>query len=166
VSGSGGGGDVVPGNLISDGDFSQGLGMWHVTALTGALASAPTITDGTMCVGVAAYQAIVVGWPTDSTQGVPLSAGTYTLSYSASVSGASTLQIIAKVGSAMGGSTDFTSTDTLNGSLVQTFKDTGMAIADPDGGDANAGVAFVVTDTTNATINLCFASISLTRVNN
>jgi hypothetical protein len=50
--------------------------------------------------------------------------------------------------------------------LVQTFKDTGMAIADPDGGDANAGVAFVVTDTTNATINLCFASISLTRMNN
>jgi hypothetical protein len=158
ATGSGGASGTVPGTLITDGDFSQGLGPWHVTALNGT-AAAPTVADGMVCFGIVSYQTIVLGWPMDNSMGVPLSVGSYVLSYSASVSGAPSLQILAKVGPTNGG-TDFQSTDTLSSSQLQTFHDIGMA--DPDGGDPNAGVAFVVTDTATTNGNVCFANISLT----
>ncbi len=82
-------------NLITNGDFSDGIVSWNTNGATANY----TITDGVWCGQFLTTDSrIILGWPQFSSDAIPLS-GNYTLSFKMSLTGNAT--ILAKVGQAV-----------------------------------------------------------------
>jgi hypothetical protein len=145
-------------NLITNGDFSDGVTYWNVTQATTG------VTYGTSgssyCVSLPSYAIATLGWPDSlsSSVAVPIAAGYgYTLSYSVSTT-APLYSFSVKVGHAV---TPYTS-------VYSTSLDRPGATATqfvhsftPSSSDTGAGIAFTL-DATDAT-TVCFAAVSLVR---
>jgi hypothetical protein len=89
------GGSSTEGNLIPNGDFSQGTTGWKLEG-SGTLA----VRDGAACVAIDSADEVFLGWPPDASSAAKLNGGTqYSLSYRAKSSGAN-IGVTAKVGHA------------------------------------------------------------------
>jgi hypothetical protein len=159
AGGSGGGG--ASGNLIVNGDFSNGQTDWGVTVQAGGLASQIYVITGQLCFSLAANTTVTIGWPTDPSTAFAIRSGVkYQLSYDAST----VVQLTsfeAKVGQAVPPytGTDYRVNETVFTGSAQTFTHTFTAAAD----DLQAGLAFNVVSATGT--NLCLGAVSLGIVN-
>jgi hypothetical protein len=144
------------GNLIANGDFSNGPTNWNITV---ANTQPPlTITNGELCVSLIDNGAEVIGWG-DATTSMNLAANvSYTLSYQASVSSA-LYSYTLHVGSAIPGFTiDAEFDNDAPGTALQTFTHTFSLTT----ADAHAGVAFQMQFITGAPV-FCLDNVTLTQ---
>ena len=143
------GGSAAAGNLIPNGDFSQGSTGWKLEG-SGTMA----VTDGAMCVALDSADEVSLGWPPDASSAAKLDGGTkYTLSYRAKSSD-SKIGVTAKVGHAADPwTTLMEESDTVGsswGPLSHTFT--------PESTDDAAGVVFKMS---GAKGEVCFADVVL-----
>jgi hypothetical protein len=90
-------------NLVSNGDFEQGLEPWGVHAIglaSSESAPKPALKGGALCTRIAGGQEVIVGWPVEGRpEAVELIAGQrYEMSLTASSSGASPASCFVKLG--------------------------------------------------------------------
>jgi hypothetical protein len=130
---------TVPGNLIMNGDFSDGTNLWEIKQSATTVVSEP-VTNGMLCFALTSDQYFTVGWPAIGIMGADLPAGGYTLSFKASSSGAlPLLEFTAKVGAAAPPyAADYTQSEML-GPDLQTY-----SLPFQTTGDSDAGVVFLV----------------------
>lgn len=149
------------GNLITNGDFSQGMNYWHVEQGSNK-SGYPSAATPYLCVTLSNGPTYIVGWDPTLTGNPPLDlpqGATYTLSYKAWTTGME-VDVEAKVG--MTGQPYTPDLDVANPKdsvqASQVFNHTfTMATT-----DSSAGIAFVFTGTTsNSGIDVCFDDVSL-----
>jgi hypothetical protein len=89
-------------NLLRNGDFSRGVAPWGVSAWKDKGVNAPhphRLEQGVLCFDVLPEQAVLIGWPSDSSSAAPLLARRhYQLSFRASASGSLPVRASANVG--------------------------------------------------------------------
>jgi hypothetical protein len=150
-----------PGNLILNGDFSQGGNFWSIVSGTGT----PTANNGALCVFVGAQTYAILGWPEpQGTLGPPLTPGAmYTFSYMAQATPA--VAIDAKVGHSMSPFTADYETPAGVGDAVPAsfmmFSHTFMAPTSP--AETSVGIAFQIpaSGSTTSVEQVCFKNVSL-----
>ncbi len=134
-------GGQAAGELITNGDFSNGVNSWGLPAnSTIGTVSGPTVTNGALCVTLGAASSTTIGYPSGGTPPFQLNAGaTYRFSYQASLSPSGGTTIEAKIGqtvtpySATG--SDFmnepigTSLQTLTHMFTRASTDSSMGVA-------------------------------------
>jgi hypothetical protein len=141
TGGSSGVGGQPSGNLVSNGDFSNGETGWGIPAMMGSLSHA--VTGGAFCVTLSTVGSATIGYPAGATPPIQINGGaSYRFSYQAMISsGSATFE--AKVGQTMP-PYDATGSDwpgePVGGSL-QTFTHTFTRASS----DSMMGVAFNVT---------------------
>lgn len=167
ASGSGLGGGSPTGNLVVNGDFSNGLSDWHTVTLPKTIDPNETLTSGLVCVQVPPIATYVsIGWPADVASAFSLVAGQmYLFSFQASWSGSLSFYE-AKVGGAMSPNQDDftapTTAATMSAQALQTFSYRFR----PTMGDPAAGVAFSAANAdSSTTVTFCIANVSVTPVN-
>ncbi|MGA2447910.1 MAG: hypothetical protein ABTD50_04455 [Polyangiaceae bacterium] len=146
-----------PGNLVTNGDFSQGMDYWNVQG--GSSASGyPSDATPYLCVTLNNGASYVVGWtPSPS---FPLPVGSYAFSYKAWTTGTA-VSVEAKVADSISPfqPVDFDQNnpqDSVSTSQVFTHSFTTTAV------DPNVGIAFLFDGASaNAGINVCFDDVTL-----
>jgi hypothetical protein len=156
--------DVVPGNLIVNGDFSEGYTDWNLTIQGGPTGSSADVSTGALCLTLMPAVSVTLGWPSDPASSAVLSAGVnYRLSYQ--VSASLPLSLETKVGLAVSpyDPVDFDVTNEMPGTELQEF----THVFSPAQSDPMAGLAFnfVAQASYNAQgpvgTTVCFDNISL-----
>jgi hypothetical protein len=173
ATGGGGGASPVANNQIMNGDFSNGSSApWHVSS--GSNQAPPStdvtsaVTNGELCVTVtASYYGFTIGWPQSTPPFAVLQANTtYELYYQMSTT-ATLYSLEAKVGSATGAQTDFstltppaTTDKPVAGAGLQTFTHTFVPAS---GADPMAGIAFNISsgDTSSSPLTVCIDNVAL-----
>jgi hypothetical protein len=154
ATGSGGSGSGT--NLVTNGDFSQGMTGWNVSENT---PMSMGVNNGQFCISLnSGTNEVIVGWG-DGTAAANISASsTYTLSYQASAS-AGLSEFDAHVGQAVSPYTldKDVGNETLTSSM-QTFTHMFM----PAQNDSQAGVAFLI-KASGGTSMVCIDNVSLTQ---
>ena len=151
---SGGGfeGGGTPGNIVANGDFSQGMTNWNVQGGSNKQGY-PSDATPYVCVTMNSGTQYVVGWNSPTTLDLP-PGNSYTLSYKGWTTGAAQ-SVEAKVGLSYSPyNADLDATDSIQTSQVFTHKFT-IGNDDP-----SAGVAFVFT-ASNSGIDICFDDVTL-----
>jgi hypothetical protein len=134
-------GGQAAGELITNGDFSNGVNSWGLPAnSTIGTVTGPTVTNGALCVTLGAASSTTIGYPSGGTPPFQLNAGaTYRFSYQASLSPSGGTTIEAKIGqtvtpySAIG--SDFTnepigtSLQTVTHMFTRASSDSSMGVA-------------------------------------
>ena len=144
------------GNLITNGDFSNGEANWGFPAMMGSITHA--VTNGSLCVTLMPPSAsVTIGYPPTGTAGFQLTAGsTYTFSYQASAS-ANNTTLTARVGQTVS-PYDAPGSEWMNepvGASLQTFTHTFTRASS----DSSMGVAFNVA---GGPSTVCIDNVSLT----
>jgi hypothetical protein len=143
------GGSSTEGNLIENGDFSQGNAGWTLEG-SGSLA----VTDGAACVALDSADEVFLGWPPDASSAATLDGGTqYTLSYRAQSSDPR-IGVTAKVGHAADPWTTLLEEPDTVGSSWSTFSHSFT----PESTDDAAGVVFRMS---GAAGEVCFDDVVL-----
>ena len=155
IGGDGGGG-LGP-NLITNGDFSNGLPPWHVVDINNSgIPIVDSIQNGQLC--VTDNQHLLIGWPATAAGSVALAPNSpYVFSYQARFVGPETspVTLFAHVGPFTGGS-DGGGTDLLTPTL-QTYW---HPFTSTSTGDPTAGVAFDMNNVPAGTA-VCVGGVSL-----
>ncbi len=141
-------------NLVTDGDFSQPSSpLWAVVAGAGTV----TVTNGELCVSVAAGGQATLGWPQPAgSPGAVVAPGTsYTFSYKARAT--QPLSVDAKVGQSNPPyAADFESANEPVTTSVQTLTHTFTTSQ----GDSSTGIAFAFMAGSSAN-QVCFQAVAL-----
>jgi hypothetical protein len=139
VGGATGTGGQSAGNLIVNGDFSNGEDSWGFPVMTGGVTHA--VTGGALCVTLSGTSSVTIGYPSGATPPFQIIGGaSYRFSYQASVSAGNTT-FEAKVGNTQPPLYDATGSDWMNEPLsatLQTFTHTFTRAST----DSSMGVAF------------------------
>jgi endoglucanase len=153
-------------NLISNGDFSQGLAPWGAHAAgddqgrTAAPPPEPRLIDGALCTTVHGGQEVIVGWPVSgSSESFALTAGkSYALFLRISASGPLPVQCVIKVGHQIAPYTAAFTTRLPSNATLQRFAVTFA----PDHDDDRAGVALECRAEAGTSVaDVCIDDVSL-----
>jgi hypothetical protein len=150
---SGSGSDAASGNLVTNGDFSQGNAAWGISSGTATIG----VTNGELCVS-AGSGSIVLGWPQAPATALMLTSGSsYEFSY-----GARTMQgnlmVEAKVANSMS-STNYMPVDSDSMDAVTSTAKTFTHSFTPSTTDPSAGIAFIFSLGNGQ--QACFTNVSL-----
>jgi hypothetical protein len=162
-AGAGGAGGVSPGaNIITNGDFSNGLIGWGLTTDTGTLAG-QMISNGQLCMTLGTYTTVTLGFPGDLSGAFALTGGvSYQISYQASTT-VSVGKLEVKLGSDLPPytQTEFLTDADVPGSAPLTFTHQfSVATTDPQ-----AGLAFNIVSGPSISTTVCVANVSLVALN-
>jgi hypothetical protein len=147
----GGGGATASGNLITNGDFSNGMTDWHVENPNGN----SNINNGRFCL-TSPSSSTLLAWMSSGANVMLDGAKMYRLSYAASVSSGNNVRLHFKIAlSVQPYTSDYEVDDTLN-TMTKTFMHTFMPM---NGSDANTGIAITVPNGTNGTV--CVDDVSI-----
>ena len=137
---NGAGGGSPPGDLITNGDFANGMANWHIENGNG------TITNGRLCL-TSPSSSMLLGWT--ATSNVTLD-GTkmYRLSYAASATPGNVKMHVKVALSVQPYTSDYEVDEMLNNNM-RMFTHTFMPM---NGTDANMGIAITVPNGTDATV--------------
>jgi hypothetical protein len=163
VTGDGGAtgtGGATNANMIKNGSFNVDDTYWHYD-LYGAGISTHAVVAGQLCITVGAGGEVVVGYPTNVLDSMPLVAGyKYMLSYVAVKSGTGTCSLETKVGHAVTPFTpylDIVSVPVTTTPTVLSHQLT-ATVTDP-----NVGIALIVLGSVG-TSTICFDDVALVRM--
>jgi hypothetical protein len=161
AAGSANGGSATSGNLIVNGDFSQGDAHWEYYPPSGTYTYA--VVSGRLCVTLGSYGYVVVGWPLEKNLAVPLAAGaSYTLSYTVSATQPGEVSLMTKVGHAESPYTAVIETPV----SLSTTPETRTHTFSSTSGDSGAGIAFTLQATYYSSANqICFDDVALALAN-
>jgi hypothetical protein len=140
-------------NLITNGDFSQGMTLWNTVNGTQTI----TVTNGELCVDSPAGTVVTLAWPQNSTgPALTLSmSASYTFSYKARATSMN-VTVDAKVGhTASPYTADFETASDAVTTSEQPFTHTFTPAQD----DSSTGLAFMFTSTNAQSV--CFQAVSL-----
>jgi hypothetical protein len=153
--GSGAGGSDGGGNMIVNGDFSDGESSWQLI-MYGAATVTHGVQNGVFCMNMQAGASVTLGWPAAPAQAISLVKGTrYHFAFGASASAPRTSFFFeAKVGSGR----SFDIVDDYVEPTFQPFQQTFTASED----EAATGIAFNIS--TGVTMDVCLDSIDLRTV--
>jgi hypothetical protein len=159
TSGSGGSGGGSPGaNIITNGDFSNGLAGWGLATDAGTLAG-QMITNGQLCMTLGTYTTVTLGFPSDLSGAFALTGGVnYQISYQASTT-VSVGKLEVKLGSDLPPytQTEFLTDADVPGSAPLTFTHQfSVATTDPQ-----AGLAFNIVSGPSISTTVCVSNVSL-----
>jgi hypothetical protein len=152
-----------PGNLVTNGDFSQGTNLWGIVSGAGT----PTATGGSLCVTVSASGLAILGWPEpQGTPGPPLVPGaTYMFTYMAQAT--PPIAIDAKVGHSMSPYTADFETPTGGDPVTTGYTTfTHMFNAPTSPAETSAGIAFQIpsSGSTTGAEQVCFKNVNLVQM--
>jgi hypothetical protein len=148
--GAGGSGGGVSGNLITNGDFSNGMTDWHVENPNGN----STVNNGRFCL-TSPSGSTLLAWMTSGANLVLDGSTMYRLTYSASSTSANVRMHFKVALSVQPYTSDYEVDDTLNNTM-RTFTHTFTPMS---GTDANTGIAITVPNGTNGTV--CVDDVSI-----
>jgi hypothetical protein len=155
IGGTTGTGGTTAGNIVINGDFSNGETGWGLPAMLGTVSHA--VTGGAFCVTLGAVSSATIGYPAGATPPFQINAGVaYRFSYQASLSSGS-IALEAKVGQTMT-PFDATGSDWVGesaGTSLQTFTHVFTRTTT----DSSMGVAF---NLTGGPGTACFDNVVLT----
>jgi hypothetical protein len=152
---TGSGGSSPTNNLITNGDFSQGMTNWNLTGSP----SSSGVNNGEYCMMVTMAQGqIILGWGGSTTSLNLMANVAYTLTYQARASNGATVDV--HIGQAVGSfNLDKDLGNDSPGSGTQTFtKMFTLTTADPQ-----AGVAFLVSTSSTGGSMVCFDNLVVTQ---
>lgn len=156
------GGASLGANIITNGDFSNGLAGWGLTTDAGTLAG-QMITNGQLCMTMGTYTTVTLGFPGDLSGAFALTGGVnYQVSYQASTN-VSVGKLEVKLGSDLPPytQTDFLSDADVPGSAPLTFTHQfSVATTDPQ-----AGLAFNIVSGPSISTTVCVSNVSLVAIN-
>ncbi len=158
--GGGGSEGGVAGNLVTNGDFSQGMSDWAVQGGSNA-SGFPSAATPYLCVTLNNNVSYVIGWTPPSPLDLPPGTS-YTLSYKAWTTGSTAVDVEAKVGLSYSPYTADLDVNSPQDSVQtsQTFVHTFTTTTD----DPSAGIAFlVVGSSATSGNNICFDDVTLVR---
>ena len=152
TGGSGGGGGAsASGNLITNGDFSNGMTDWHVENPNGN----SNITNGRFCL-TSPSSSTLLAWMTSGANVMLDGAKMYRLSYAASATSGNTVRLHFKIALSVQPYTSDYEVDDMVNNMTKTFTHTFMPM---NGSDANMGIAITVPNGTNGTV--CVDDVSI-----
>jgi hypothetical protein len=147
------------GNLVANGDFSEGVTHWTLTNQASFTAPTYAASNGQLCVMMTGISSVTLGWPSDLASTFPLSQGaSYTFSYQVSTT-TPLSGFEAKIdGRYAPYRSQFDVTTDVPTSNPQAFTHTFVAMA-----DTGAGIAFNIMGSAGSTqsFSVCFQYVSL-----
>ena len=154
-SATGSGGSSPGNNLVTNGDFSQGMMDWNLTGSP----SSSGVNNGEYCMMLTMSQGqIILGWGDSSTSLNLMANVNYTLTYQARASNGATVDV--HIGQAVGSfNLDKDLGNDSPGSGTQTF----THMFSLTGADPQAGVAFLVTTSSSSGSMICFDNLVVTQ---